>query len=119
MPKRRAVTVDSDTEPESSQAPKRARTDGNGTQLPALRSKGKARRTAEEEGEDVKATDANNDNDELIVVDEEEEELEEAPVNAADEKKFEELHEDDIRGRLMNAQKIQGVSDHFFSCTDV
>jgi hypothetical protein len=112
MPKRRAVSVDSDSESEQPQLPKRARTNDDDAQTLIARSRGRSRRTVGEEADrdNSGAEDANN-KDELIEIDDDEEEeiKGDAPLNAADEIKFEELNEESVRHRLMNAQKIQGV----------
>ncbi|EKM51961.1 uncharacterized protein PHACADRAFT_102496 [Phanerochaete carnosa HHB-10118-sp] len=97
--KRRAVTVDSDTEADVSQTSKRARTGGENREVPVATTSRTRSRRGEDGGED---------NDEPIVVDEEEDVQEDFPPNADDEKKFEEQHEELIRAKVMNQNKHLG-----------
>ena len=97
-PKRRAVTVESDTEVDEAHASKRART-GDDKKV-ATTSKTKSRR-AEDDAED---------GEEPIVVDEDEDIHEDIAPTADDEKKFEEQHEELIRAKVMSQNKHQGVS---------
>ena len=100
-PKRRAVSVETDTDSElPPPTNKRARTQTNlDDEPPAATTSGSHSRLPHD-----------NVNDTEPIVVEEEEEIEEDALNADDEKKFEELHEDLIRAKLMNTSNVQGVS---------
>ena len=95
MPKRRATASESDSEAEQPQAPKRARINGHSEDATAPRASGSRHANGA-------------DNDEPLVVDDEEEVEQEAP-DAEQEKKFEEQHENDIRAKIMNTNKVTGV----------
>ena len=99
-PKRRAVSVESDTDVDLPQAPKRARTGRDNGEVPvATTSKTKSRRAG-----------GNAEDNDPIEVDDDEDMQEDAPPDADEEKKFEEQHEELIRSKVMNQNKHQGVS---------